>query len=308
MALKKLVFLFIIFSIFCEANVLDHLKKIENKTDCRTIRNVEFIYLINLDQRPEKYQMCIDQLLPFGIEPYRFSAVYGWDLTLEQINDLGVKYQPGMDGGFMATCYLMEDNFNPRHELISVPGRTYFCHCMARGTIGIVLSHLSVLMDAYESGYETIWVMEDDIEVLSDPSIISNLIDELDQTVGKNNWDILFTDRDIRDAKGKHVPAYGYARRPNFKIQNHSYVNSKISQNLRRIYSRFGATSMIVRRSGMEKLLNFYQQYNVFHPYDMDFHAPKNMKMFTVSKDIITNKTDAISDNGTHTFKEEENE
>ncbi len=300
----------IAFSFFCEAGVLNHLKKIENDAECQTIRNIDFIYLINLDERPEKYQMCIDQLRPYGIDPYRFSAVYGWNLTLEQINDIGVKYRPGMDSGFMATSYLLDGNFKPQHELIAIPGRTYFTHCMARGTIGIVLSHLSVLMNAYNSGYETIWVMEDDIEVISDPSVISDLIDELDQAVGKNKWDILFTDKDIRSAKGEHIPAYGYARRPNYKVKNLKRVENreKVSRNLRRIGARFGATSMIIRRSGIKKLLKFYKKYNVFHPYDMDFHAPEYIRLYTVLKDIVSNKTDAISDNGLHNFKGKDNE
>ncbi|MFI5334690.1 MAG: hypothetical protein ACHQT8_05960 [Chlamydiales bacterium] len=33
-----------------------------------------------------------------------------------------------------------------------------------------MLSHLSILQDAFDSGYETIWVMEDDIEVVRNPT------------------------------------------------------------------------------------------------------------------------------------------
>ena len=295
------------FGSLCEAKVPDHLKKIENKTDGHTIRNIDFIYLINLDQRPEKFQLCIDQLHPYGIFPFRFSAVYGWDLDLNTINDIGVKYVRGMDSGFMATTYLTGGDFEPHHEKISIPGRAYFVHCMSRGAIGIVLSHLSVLMDAYESGYETIWVMEDDIQIVSDPLAVSYLIDELNKKVGKNGWDVLFTDRDIRNAKGKYNPAYGYARRPNFKAKNPARLNArrKISENLRVLGARFGATSMIVRRSGMKKILNFYKKYNVFHPYDMDFHVPQGMRMYSVLNDVVTNKTDAISDNGINKFERE---
>jgi acetolactate synthase-1/2/3 large subunit len=34
------------------------------------------------------------------------------------------------------------------------------------GAIGIALSHLSILQDAYDSGYETVWVMEDDVDIM----------------------------------------------------------------------------------------------------------------------------------------------
>ncbi len=268
------------------------------------MRNIDFIYLINLDQRPEKLKMSLDQLTPYGISPFRFSAVYGWGVSLEVINDIGVTYREGMDDGFNATSYLTAD-LKPHHEKIQTVGQTYFCHHLSRGAIGIILSHLSVLMDAYNAGYETIWVMEDDIDVVADPRVIPDLIDKLDDLVGKEGWDILFTDRDIRNRHGGYNPARGYARRPNFKVKNKArlYANLPISKEFRLLGSRFGATSMIIRRSGIEKILDFYKKYDVYHPYDMDYHVPEGMQMVTVLKDVISNKRDAISDNGQLKFK-----
>lgn len=302
----KYFFLLLIVSLFnlCEAHVFDHLKDIEQKSDGHSMRNIDFIYMINLDDRPEKFKMSLDQLKPYGISPFRFSAIYGWKLSLEEINDIGVKYHKGMDCGFNATSYLTKD-LKPHHQKIQTPNQTYFCHCLSRGAIGIVLSHLSVLKDAYQSDYETIWVMEDDIDVLADPRVIPDLIDKLDNLVGKEGWDILFTDRDIRNSEGGYNPARGYARRPNFKVKDKARlcVNQPISPEFRLLGARFGATSMIIRRSGIEKILNFYKKYGVYHPYDMDYHVPEGMRMFTVLKDIISNKTDAISDNGKFKLK-----
>ncbi len=286
-----------------EAKVLDHIQKIEDKSDIHHMRGIDFIYMINLDQRPENYQRSIEQLDPYGIYPYRFSAVNGWELTLETINDVGVKFAPGMDGGYLATCYPLEGTetgVEHRLEEMHEYGRPYFCGCLSRGAIGCALSHLSILQDAYDSGYETIWVMEDDIEVLQDPRVVSDLVEELDKVVGKKGWDILFTDRDIRGGNGQYVPCAGMARRPNFKPKNISrlHVNKPINETFRRLGARFGATSMIVRRSAMKKLLNFYEEYQLYHPYDMDYHLPEGMRMFTVLVDVITNIPGGISDNG----------
>src|SRR5438309_6475026 len=110
-----------------------------------------------------------------------------------------------MDVSFMATSYLPGGAFQQHQEVIRTYGRTYFGRGMERGTIGIVLSHLSVLQDAYNSGYETVWVMEDDIEVVRNPRLISGLIEQLDMKIGKGNWDILFTDQDTRDKNGNYV-------------------------------------------------------------------------------------------------------
>lgn len=287
-----------------QAKVEDHFKKAYGKTDASKMKNIDFIYMINLDQRPEKFKKCTDQLHPFGIYPYRFSAVNGWELTLETITDVGLKFQPGMEGGYWGTSYLPGNNFEPTHEIIQTFGQAYFCHCAARGTIGIVLSHLSVLQDAYDAGYETIWVMEDDIDVLQDPRVLSSLVRQLDKNVGRKNWDVLFTDQDIRDAHGNYVPSSGMARRPNFcpTSLDQYYQNKPINNTFILKGSRFGAHSMIVRRSGMKKILDFIKSHEIFHPYDMDFYLPEGIKMYSLINDVVSNQAKAISDNGSPNY------
>ncbi len=144
-----------------------YFKKITDKSKNNTMEGIDFIYMINLDQRPEKFALSTQQLAPYGIYPYRFSAVNGWELSLTTINDLGVKYDKSMKK-LKATTYLLDDNGVSHHEIMNTIGRTYFVHCLAPGPIGILLSHLSVLHDAYESGYKRILVMEDDIQVIQD--------------------------------------------------------------------------------------------------------------------------------------------
>lgn len=279
--------------------VSDWFKKAENKSDIHTIDNIDFIYVINLDQRPEKFQNTVNALAPYGITPYRFSAVNGWELPMEAFNDIGIHFEAWMEQGIMGTSYLPQDNFHPSHSPINTVGKCYFCHCMSRGAIGITLSHLSILQDAYDAGYERIWVMEDDIQVIKNPLQLSSLIQKLDQLVGQNGWDILFTDTDTKDQSGKNVICRSYAKRPNFRAQNPSWclLNEKISPQLRRIGARYGAYSMIVSRAGMEKLLNFFKTYKVFLPFDMDFTLPPGIKLYTVLDDIVSTEPTALSDN-----------
>ena len=304
---------------FLWISLAPHLKTASGKSDTHTIRNIDFIYMINLDQRPEKWHQSMSQLALYGIEPYRFSAVNGWELTLDAIQDVGVKFAPGMQGGFWATTFRpkregessipaqqegycgsqhpFDSNFIWEQERIGQPGTVYFCHCMERGTIGIALSHISILNDALNAGYETIWVMEDDIEVMRDPAILSELIDQLDLLVDKD-WDILFTDKDIRSQTGAYIPATACAKRPNFESPNDFTINFAISQDLRRIGARYGAHSMILRRSGIQKLLQFFNEYKIFLPYDMEYTLPPGIKLYTVLEDVVTNLRHALSDNG----------
>lgn len=287
------------------ADIEDHLKAAPNKSTVHTMKNIDFIYLINLDQRPEKLQLSMERLAPFGIYPYRFSAVNGWELSLETINDVGLKLTPEMQSGIMATSYHLNGDFLPSHELMQNFGQTYFCHCMSRGAIGIALSHISILQDAYDSGYETIWVMEDDVEVIRDPQILSDLIEKLDHLVGKDNWDILFTDKDIRDENGYHKPCYWAAARPDFVMfsrMNDYGARSRIDNDFWKIGARWGAHSMIIRRSGMKKLLKFFYAHQIFLPYDMDYILPPGIKLYTVAEDVVSNQPRSASDNGGPTY------
>ncbi len=294
---------FLFFVIFLlsslQSDVIEYLRKIENKTDIHQMRNIDFIYLINLDQRPEKLEKSIRQLHPYGIYPYRFSAINGWELTLEEINDVGVKCAPGMDSSVLGSSYLPNGNFKRHDELVHIYGRTYFCHCMSKGSIGITLSHLSILKDAYDTGYETIWVMEDDIDVVRDPTILPDLIAQLDALVGYDGWDILFTDRDTKGKDGNYVPCIGYAKRPNFKPTNPQqyFYKEEVSDNFRRVGARYGVYSMIIRRSGIEKILNFLLTYQIFLPYDMEFYLPDGIKIYTVQDDVVSTTPGSLSDN-----------
>lgn len=290
---------------FLHAKLEDHFKKPCGKSDIHHMRNIDFIYMINLDQRPEKYALCERQLTPYGIHPYRFSAVNGWELSLDAINDLGVRYSHGMRGGEWGTYFPLDGNGQNADEKVEIIGRTYFCHCMSAGMIGIVLSHLSVLQDAYDSGYETIWVMEDDIEIIKDPHLLSDLIEKLDELVGKNEWDILFTDRDTKNRQGEYVICLSHAWRPNFTPPNPNKFakRQKISSDFKRIGARYGAYSMIVRRSGMKKILDFFKQYQIFLPYDMEYTLPSDITFFALNNDIVSTQITALSDNGLPNYK-----
>ena len=295
---------FVFLGVFCPgglfAKVEDHFKKALSKDGNHQIRNIDFIYMINLDERPEKFASSLRQLQPYGITPYRFSAVNGWKLTLEDINDVGVLYKEGMRTDLMGTYYPLSGE-GPLHEKMGVPGRTYFCHCMSRGAIGIVLSHLSILQDAVDSEYKTIWVMEDDVSMIQDPRTLSSLIDSLDKQVGKEKWDILFTDQDtINNETGRYVPCLGYAERLNFTPERPERFARRedVGKDFRKVGARYGMYSYIIRRSGMKKILRFIKEHHIFLPIDMDFYLPSHVRIYTVQNDVVSTQRFAPSDNG----------
>jgi hypothetical protein len=142
----------------------------------------------------------------------------------------------------------------------------------------------------------------DDIEILDNPHNISDLISELDALVGRENWDVLFTDVDFRNGVGKYVPAYGTAKRPDMDCSLaarycDSYTKTiQINSNFRKIGARFGTHSMIIRRSGIIKLLDFWKSRNIFLPCDLENHLPAGIQRYGLTFDLVTNMLNSLSD------------
>lgn len=298
---KRLFFLlFLGITSILFGEIAPYLKPALNKSHHNKMKHINFIYMINLDERPEKFTRSEQELAPYGVFPYRFSAVNGWTLPEEALNTLGISYEKGMKEDLWGTAYLPESDGKPHHEILNVKGRNYFSHCLSKGAIGIVLSHLSILKDALDSGYETILVMEDDIQVVKNPKKLSELITKLDKLVGKKNWDILFTDPDTKDAKGEYIPCTGYALHPKFNPEKpERFAKRKaISKDFMKVGARYGAYSMIIRRSGMKKIYNFIINNGIWLPYDMEFYLPDDINLYSLRYDVISTLPNALSDNG----------
>lgn len=278
-----------------------------------TVRNIDCIYVLNLDERPDKFQEASQRLAKFGIYPNRFSAVNGWNLDFQTIEDVGLKYQYWMKKGIKGVHYHQSAKdadyykLNNIHTIedVNIPGRTYFAFGVSLGTVGIALSHLSILKDAYDKGYETIWVMEDDIKVIRNPHILSNYIDDLDYLLGKRGWDILFTDMDTVGRDGRHVPCFSHAERPDFQPANISRFSRRVmlSNSLRRIGARYGAYSMILRKSGIEKILRYFEKRKIFLPYDLEYCMPNDIFLVSPMMDIVSTEPNAKTDNSAPKYR-----
>lgn len=301
--------LFFFFFSTLESQVLNYLKSHPHTEDIpSSLPGIDYIYMINLDVRPEKFEESAKRLAPYGIYPNRFSAVNGWELNFETIDSVGLKYENWMKENLQGIHLEQGPDKASVDEIyrnsvrpipVNVPGKTYFAYGTSVGAIGIVLSHLSVLHDAYNRGYETIWVMEDDIKIFQDPNCLPQYINELDLLVGSEGWDILFTDLDTIGRDGKRVACFSYAERPDFTHKNPARFSKrvKLSPNFQKIGARYGAYSMIIRRSGMEKILQYFHEHKIFLPYDFEYNMPPDINLITVLEDIVSTEPRARSDN-----------
>lgn len=303
--IKKAILLLAFFNASITGKGIEkYFKPAGNKTDGHGMAGIDFIYMINLDQRPEKYEHTLNELKPYGIIPYRFSAVNGWKLSFEAIDNLGVMYQPGTPEGPIGSVFRHVDGKEyMSFEIMKEPGVAYYCHSMSRGAIGCILSHLSILQDAYDSGFNTIWIMEDDIRIVSDPRELTSLIGILDNI--DSDWDIFFTDPESKNGDGSRVYCGGIRPRPNFAYQplDHYLTRTYVHADIVKMGLRFGSYSMIVRRSGIKKLLDYFKTYKLFFPYDMEYFFPPGIKLYACTRDIVTTIAGGISDNGNPTYE-----
>lgn len=302
--MRKLFFLIFAAAELCSSCAIEkYFKKIADKSSMESIASIDFIYMINLDKRPEKFSAAKQVLAPYGICPCRFSAVNGWELECKALQELGVIYMPGLPEGPLSTVFREEDGKEfGSFEIMKEPGIAYYCHSLSRGAIGCILSHLSVLQDAYDSGYATIWVMEDDIRVISDPHEISSLIAALDRV--DPAWDIFFTDFETKSSSGERVYNTWIRPRPLVRQEPLAYYQERtyIADDFMKIGLRFGAYSMVIRREGIGKILSYYKQNRLFFPYDMEFCYAPGIRMYQCTRDIVTTISGALSDNGTPAY------
>lgn len=218
------------------------------------LATIDQIYVINLDFRKEKWERVKSILHSQGVNPTRFSAIVGSKLN----------------------------SFDKEKLSGSYPIR------MSSGEYGCLLSHISVIRDAYYRGYHRIWICEDDIDVIEEINLLPQLLQELNDI--NPSWDVFYTDIDTKDADGNHVPSVDGDFRPDKAYQDKSYYNERIAitDDIMKIHQRFGLYSYILSRSGMKKILSYFSHMNLWCPIDIDIHYVPDIQQYSARKDLIT--------------------
>lgn len=303
--LRCLLLFFVTSSVY--ANIEHHFKKFEKSPHLTSIRNVDLVYLINLDQRSERRAACLEKLAEFGIAPQRFSAIYGWHIPVWVYDEIGLSFQPGMWIGPENVLYIPPNGYCRMVRLgEEFYNKTVFSSWLTPGGVGCTMSHLSVLQDAFDSGYQTIWILEDDFVIVDDPHRLSGLIEQLDQAVGADGWDILYTDPDYLHIPDNTpdilalLPMKWRPDMPRFDLKT-LLEHTPIGADFFKIGSRNRTHSLIIRRSGMEKILTFYKTRRLFLPYDHELAFIPHIRLF-VTRELIVDMSDSTSDTKDRNF------
>ncbi len=261
------------------------------------IVGIDSIYLINLDRRPDRLEAVNKELEKFDLYAKRICAVDGRGIEFERALKLALPYAQGMADGRLASVLL--ENGQMAYEFLnqSLVGKPVFSELMNLGGIGCALSHLSVLKEAYDSGYETIWVLEDDICVKKDPHILACHIVQLDiETDG--NWDVLYTDSDTFGRKSPQINSFWWMWRPDMDAFDLPIFTERtiLNEYITKIRTRTCTHSMIIRRSGMKKILDYFANYHFYLPIDLEIGFVPDIQLFMTSYPIVTTENSSVSD------------
>ncbi len=249
-------------TVLAKTNIENYLIDIDVQNSVSGIDKVDGVYVINLEHRPQKWIETKNIFNFYGIHPNRVNAINGWTLSKEDQQVLCGSYPLRLRGG----------------------------------QIGCILSHVSILQDAFKRGYRVIWVCEDDIHVYENPHQLNDLISTLTEI--DPEWDVLYTDSDSKNSSGKTVVSVGSDFRPDFPYKDLNYYTKReiVNKDLIKINQRFGAYSLILSKRGIEKVLRHFIDNYLWTSYDIDIHYTHEIRQYCIRRDLVSINWEKTSD------------
>lgn len=237
-----------------ETPIIKYLKPIEITEPESGIELVDCIYVINLDERPEKWERMKALLSDQGLKANRMSGINGWKIPPKGQEELAGPYPIRLRGGHF----------------------------------GCLLSHVSVLKDAYERGFEIIWVCEDDIEFIESAKQIPTLLKNLSEI--DPDWDVFYTDIDSKDKQGNYMRSVSSDFRPDRTYPPVEYYTERIqlTDDIMRIRQRFGMYSLLISRKGLKKILDYFTHLYLWTAVDIDIHYIPGIRQYSATRDIVS--------------------
>jgi GR25 family glycosyltransferase involved in LPS biosynthesis len=248
-----------------ETKLYDYLIKTEITEPNSGLPAVDAVYVINLERRKEKWVQAKQMCEEHGIHPNRLNAVDGRLIPPEAFKALFGYYKQNISAA----------------------------------QVGCMLSHLSTIKDAYDRGFETIWILEDDAEIQGNLQLLFEDLSALKKMVP--NWDVFYTNPGLNNIKPTFYGHFLQDRidpRPDQRMNKLStYLDrSPLNKHMFKTGLRWGAYSMFISRHGMELILNYFSHVYFWSPYDLDIHYIPTIQEFSSTESIVSTRMDGPHD------------
>lgn len=275
---KRLLCVFLALSQLHADNVFNYLSKV-NQFENPGIKGIDAVVCINLKVRPEKWITVREKFKNFNINLQRFDAVNGWESShIDEVRK----------------CFCYTNNQTNDNQVKD----------LTNGELGVYLSHLSLWEQGLKHNLNTLWIVEDDADIKSDPNVMSKLVQHLESIDPK--WDCLYTDAHFwnnlailpfQKRKRFIVNMAHYMKRcrprlitrnfPEIKNPNYYGRESVVSPYLKRVYARWGLHSVIFSKRGLKKLVDYFHKVKVILPADGEIFLVPDLRMYTVRRDVV---------------------
>ena len=195
---------------------LSALKDAKGKNkESHSMAGIDFIYVVTA-KKCHRFNDLKGRFLRYGINPYRFTAFQSKDISFDTMFRTCVhgsrRYKRIKSNKL--SMHRGKPVLNKRKMSSAKAG--YIHRNMSIKALSRTLSHLSIIRDAYVSGYETIWIMDSATELRCDPTILSTYISRANNEIP--DWTSLYTDYSERD-KGDNIEPLGhFFGRPDFEF------------------------------------------------------------------------------------------
>lgn len=265
-------------------------RKALHKRNFHYISGVDYIYVINAKKDLTKFRELKKQFGKYDIVPYRFNALEASKLTYKDISNVGLRPTKVFGYDALQVKRSGKNWILSLHQMLDI-NCAYFNEAIKIEEISRNIDFLSVIYDAYKSKYKTVWIMEDDAEILMDPNIITGYLVQM--KMKHPNWDILYTDVDSRNTEDPYYTDYFYPLRPDVRFEHVEVYEDRATASypISKVGLRHGSCSFILNRKAMKKILDYYHKNRFFIPFSVEVQMIPNLKLYCLKDEVVTNRT-----------------
>lgn len=235
-------------------DLIHFLRPIQLENTSSGLKGIDCIYVINLDERPNRWDYTKQVFSEQKLTPNRVSAVNGWKIPTDRI------------------LSLLDGDASP----LMNAGK------LMKGAIGCLLSHVSVYKHALEQGFTTVWICEDDLVFKQKAKKLSVLVNKL--TTLDPDWDILYTD---------HFGQKPYTQKHRSTQLPYQEISYPLGKDFLRIHGRLNTHSILFSKKGLAKVYDYFTHVHLWAPIDLDIHNVPNLREYSVKKDVVTSINDS---------------